>query len=425
MLECGIKDKDKNHTLWVGDIEPWMDDVYITTAFSVLGAVTTVKLARDRVRNIPLGYAFVAFSTHEEAMRVYDKLNGQPFQAVDGRKFRVNWAAYGMNPATEKATDVSIYVGNLDPTMNDVRFFHFWDERYSSIVAAKVIADGQGLSKGFGFVRFRDAAHAERALVEQQGALCGFRNMKVRPATQPRQVRDTHEGKQNASGDAASQPQASQQLAAFAQPGHGAYLGGFDSTLTEAQLIEICNQFGVVVRIQVFPDQGPFGEPAAYVEFRDNVSVRMAASILPSQFNITMKVMSSGEVFPALNQVSVVPAGPGPAVTNMTNSQAQATLHELMSQVPPHFLALLQTPDFVKAFSEILEKGEDVGCSLSAEASRWGKQSDLITDRPELFSRPRQEWIDEANDDKFSDDEGPRCEGRSLLILPSNLRTFA
>jgi len=53
-------------TLWIGDIEPWMDEAYITSLFQGLGIlinflykaianVTNVKLIKDRVVGLPDG----------------------------------------------------------------------------------------------------------------------------------------------------------------------------------------------------------------------------------------------------------------------------------------------------------------------------------------------------------------------------------
>ena len=42
-------------TIWVGDIESWMDENYINTLFSATGAVVGSKIIRDRNTGLPSG----------------------------------------------------------------------------------------------------------------------------------------------------------------------------------------------------------------------------------------------------------------------------------------------------------------------------------------------------------------------------------
>jgi RNA recognition motif-containing protein len=57
-------------TLWVGDIESWMDENYIANLFSKVGQVTNAKIIRDKNSGAPMGYGFVEFTSHEIAARV-------------------------------------------------------------------------------------------------------------------------------------------------------------------------------------------------------------------------------------------------------------------------------------------------------------------------------------------------------------------
>jgi RNA recognition motif-containing protein len=63
-------------TLWVGDIESWMDETYISNVFSKIGPVLGVKLIRDKQTGAPTGYGFVEFASHEIAARVLQQSNG-------------------------------------------------------------------------------------------------------------------------------------------------------------------------------------------------------------------------------------------------------------------------------------------------------------------------------------------------------------
>lgn len=63
-------------TLWVGDIENWMDESHIANLFSKIGPVQSVKIIRDKASGQPMGYGFVEFTSHEIAARVIQLLNG-------------------------------------------------------------------------------------------------------------------------------------------------------------------------------------------------------------------------------------------------------------------------------------------------------------------------------------------------------------
>lgn len=71
-------------TLWIGDIESWMDEAHVANLFSTVGQVVNVKIKRDRSSGTPMGYGFVEFTTPEIAARVLQLYNGS------------------INPATQK-----------------------------------------------------------------------------------------------------------------------------------------------------------------------------------------------------------------------------------------------------------------------------------------------------------------------------------
>jgi RNA recognition motif-containing protein len=53
-------DNAQSKTLWIGDVEPWMNEQHIAAQFNQIATVTNVKLIRDKART-PVGYGFVEF----------------------------------------------------------------------------------------------------------------------------------------------------------------------------------------------------------------------------------------------------------------------------------------------------------------------------------------------------------------------------
>jgi len=80
-------------TLWVGNIEPWMHEEYVSTLFLSIAKPTSVKLMRDKVTNIPLGYGFAEFESAELASEIFHKYNGT-MNPTTGKPFRLNWGVF-------------------------------------------------------------------------------------------------------------------------------------------------------------------------------------------------------------------------------------------------------------------------------------------------------------------------------------------
>jgi RNA recognition motif-containing protein len=90
------QDVKKLKTVWVGDIEAWMDEKYLADLFGKSGTVVKVKIIRDKLTSLPLGYAFVEFDTHEVAAKILELFNGSTHPGTK-KLFRLNWGIHGQN----------------------------------------------------------------------------------------------------------------------------------------------------------------------------------------------------------------------------------------------------------------------------------------------------------------------------------------
>ncbi|KAJ2030280.1 hypothetical protein H4S03_007105 [Coemansia sp. S3946] len=211
--------------LWMGDIEPWMDEEYIRIVWNSLGETVAVKIIRDRLTGAMANYCFIEVSTHADAERILALHNGKAMPSSPDRLFRLNWAT-GMAPGTGypplqsfatagalespgglaasgntyaatsgglslsaslDGPEFSLFVGDLAPEVTDVQLVHEFRSRYGSVRTAKVVTDPVTLlPRGYGFVRFADEADQQRALVEMQGHVIGSRTIRVSTATPKR-----------------------------------------------------------------------------------------------------------------------------------------------------------------------------------------------------------------------------------------------
>ena len=63
-------------SLWMGEIEPWMEESSISGLYSNIASVVSVKIIKDKMTGLPSGYGFVEFENHDTAKRVLETLNG-------------------------------------------------------------------------------------------------------------------------------------------------------------------------------------------------------------------------------------------------------------------------------------------------------------------------------------------------------------
>ncbi|XP_013137287.1 PREDICTED: tRNA selenocysteine 1-associated protein 1 [Papilio polytes] len=157
--------------LWMGSLEPNMTESFIMAAFHRMGQrPLAVKVMRNKFSGEPAGYAFVHFQTDEEAIDAMHKLNGKPipgtFPVV---RFRLNTASREARSNLQQEREFSVWVGDLSPDVDDYSLYRVFASKYSSIKTAKVILDGTGYTKGYGFVRFGNEEEQRNALYAMNG----------------------------------------------------------------------------------------------------------------------------------------------------------------------------------------------------------------------------------------------------------------
>ncbi|KAL0218623.1 hypothetical protein P9112_004276 [Eukaryota sp. TZLM1-RC] len=168
--------------IWVGDLAPESDDNTLRAMFDHVGDIESIRVMRTPDSNLCRGYGFVTFRTPESALRAVE-LNNQPIPGTN-RYYKINWGSGGgggFSSGPPPAVDVSIYVGELDPSVNDEALFNLFKPQFTSVRSAKVLTDHFGNSKGFGFVRFADANEASQAIVKMNGFI--FFNRKIKVST--------------------------------------------------------------------------------------------------------------------------------------------------------------------------------------------------------------------------------------------------
>ncbi|CAO2039321.1 unnamed protein product [Urochloa humidicola] len=178
---------EDNRTIWVGDLQYWMDENYLHSCFGPSGEVVTIKVIRNRHSGVSEGYGFVEFYSHASAEKALQNFSGHVMPNTD-RAFKLNWASYSR-------------------------------------------------SRGYGFVRFGDDNDKTHAMTEMNGVYCSTRPIRVGPAT-PRRSQ----------GDSGSSPP---RQSDSDSTNRTVYVGGLDPNVSEEELRKAFAKYGDLASVKI------------------------------------------------------------------------------------------------------------------------------------------------------------------------------
>lgn len=287
-----MEDSSLRSSLWMGDLESWMDENYLRQLWFSLGHQVSVKVVRSKTTGVPAGYCFLDFATPQAAQYAMEHFNGQIIPSTNSY-FRLNWSSGGYTTGMrfDSGPEFSLFVGNLGREVNDFLLFTAFYPRYANCKSAKVVTDPQtGNSKGFGFVRFGDEIECHRALFEMNGQYCGMNPMRLDLAA-PRTRAGTSTTGANAIGY--SQAQYQQQQMMQQQQAHASsqfdpnydpssdpfntkvFVGGLASHVTEDELRAHFAPYGDIVYVKI-----PSGKGCGFVHFAHRIMAEAAINSL-------------------------------------------------------------------------------------------------------------------------------------------------
>lgn len=289
-LGSGPNESAKN-TLWMGELEPWMDENFIKGVFRTCSDQTVnVKVIRDK-NSGSAGYCFVEFPNNEAATAAL-ALNGSAIPNST-RVFKLNWASGGglVDRRDDRGPEYSIFVGDLGPEVNEYVLVALFQARFPSCKSAKIMTDAvSGQSRGYGFVRFSDETDQQRALVEMQGVYCGSRPMRISTAT-PKNRSHGFPGHHAPPSMMNNVPQQHMWPGPFAPPYSGGggfnpatqmnqftdpnnttvFVGGLSGYVTEDELRSFFQGFGEITYVKIPPGKG-----CGFVQFVHRHAAEMA-----------------------------------------------------------------------------------------------------------------------------------------------------
>ena len=156
-------------TLWMGEIKPWMTEIFIQNSFNHFGFYPkSIKVIKEKKYYIPLNYCFIYFDSFYQANQALNKLNGIKIPNVNF-KFKLKWA----NKNFENIKTVN--VANIPLEVKRSELYNFFKKKYQSVIHAIIIRENQA-KKNYGFVYIANDDEYNKCLLEMNEA-CFFNSI--------------------------------------------------------------------------------------------------------------------------------------------------------------------------------------------------------------------------------------------------------
>jgi len=151
--------------IYVGDLHPDVTETHLYDSFKAFGSILSIRVCRDIITRRSLGYAYVNFSSSDDATKAIDsaryaELMGIPMRVMVSHR----------DPARRKSQLGNIFIKNLHKDI-DTRTLHDTFAAFGSILSCKIATDEHGRSKGYGFIHFETEGAADKAITTVDGML--------------------------------------------------------------------------------------------------------------------------------------------------------------------------------------------------------------------------------------------------------------
>ncbi|XP_053547244.1 tRNA selenocysteine 1-associated protein 1 [Bombina bombina] len=116
-------------SLWMGDIEPFMTEEFITQAFESLGqSILSVKVIRKWETGLPTGYGFVAFADKETATKSLQKINGKYIPGTGATK------RFKLRPALNQTPRLYEQSNTVHAQTDYTELYNYYNQAYQMMM---------------------------------------------------------------------------------------------------------------------------------------------------------------------------------------------------------------------------------------------------------------------------------------------------
>merc|ERR1711981_1331711 len=216
-------------SLYVGDLAKDVTEAMLFEKFSSAGPVLSIRVCRDMISRMSLGYAYVNFQQPADAERALDTMN---FDVLKGRPIRIMWSQ--CDPSLRRSGVGNVFIKNLDKSIDNKAMYDTFSA-FGNILSCKVAQDGDGTSKGYGFVHFETEEAAMNAIQKVNGMLLNEKKVFVGRFV-PRKEREKELGEK-------------------AKKFTNVYIKNFGEDLGDEKLKEVFSKFGKITSYKVVKEK--------------------------------------------------------------------------------------------------------------------------------------------------------------------------
>jgi RNA recognition motif-containing protein len=180
-----IRIKKKTSSLFVGDLSTKWSEINLKKVFSEIGPLSSVKVCRHFVSGKTLGYGYINFLKNEDAKKAIEVLNFYKKPGFFNKPIRLMWQ--NKNKALRNSGAGNIFIKNLPLDFDSKELIKLFSN-FGEILSAKVMLDGNGISKGFGFVHYVKIENSIDAIEKMNGFFIKKKKIFVGPFI-PKRIR--------------------------------------------------------------------------------------------------------------------------------------------------------------------------------------------------------------------------------------------
>merc|ERR1711863_61730 len=242
-------------SLYVGDLAKDVTEAMLFEKFSSAGPVLSIRVCRDMISRMSLGYAYVNFQQPADAERALDTMN---FDVLKGRPIRIMWSQ--RDPSLRRSGVGNVFIKNLDKTIDNKAMYDTFSA-FGNILSCKVAQDASGDSKGYGFVHFETEEAALQAIDKVNGMLLNDKKVFVGRFV-PRKEREIELGEK-------------------AKRFTNVYVKNFNEAMTEEDLSKMFEKFGKITSLKLMKsDEDEKNKGFGFVSFEDAETAEAACAEL-------------------------------------------------------------------------------------------------------------------------------------------------
>ncbi|CAN7097734.1 unnamed protein product [Brassica rapa subsp. narinosa] len=240
--------------IFIKNLDKSIDHKALHETFSAFGAILSCKVAVDPSGQSK-GYGFVQYDTEEAAQRAIEQLNGM---LLNDKQVYVGPFVHKQqrDPSGEKVKFNNVYVKNLSESMSDEELKKVFGE-FGVTTSCVIMRDGEGKSKGFGFVNFESSEDAAKAVEALNGKTFDDKEWFVGRAQK----------KSERENELKQKYEQSLKEAADKSQGSNLYVKNLDESVTDEKLREHFASFGTITSCKVMRDPTGVSRGSGFVAF--------------------------------------------------------------------------------------------------------------------------------------------------------------